>query len=109
MRMSGKIARQIKVLDLSATGCSVEPAAFVSAGQIAWLRLPGLESWEATIAWVREGRAGLEFKKALHPAVVASLIERQEARRSATVITPQKIDPPINIRSRLRSKICGST
>jgi hypothetical protein len=112
IRLPGRIARHIKVLDLSTDGCSIETAVFVMADQLVWVRLPGLESWESTVAWVKEGLAGLKFKYALHPAVVASLVERQKAQSNATVIGLQKVDrpiEPINVRARLRRSGSEST
>ena len=34
------------------------------------VKLPGLESWPARIAWAEEGRGGLQFDRPLHDAVV---------------------------------------
>ena len=43
-------------------------------GSTVWLKLPGLEAWYATVAWVGDDCAGLEFSQPLHPAVVERFV-----------------------------------
>ncbi|HEY1605738.1 MAG TPA: PilZ domain-containing protein [Allosphingosinicella sp.] len=63
-------ASSIVLFDLSTHGCGFEATCHLEAGTRVWLKLPGLESWPARIAWTGEGRGGLEFDKPLHDAVV---------------------------------------
>jgi hypothetical protein len=63
----------IQVTDLSVGGCGIEHGNHLEAGTRVWIKLPGLESLPARIAWAVDGRAGLAFDNPLHPAVVAHL------------------------------------
>ena len=60
----------IVVVDLSTHGCGFEADCHLETGARVWLKLPGLESWPATIAWAEVGRGGLHFDRPLHDAVV---------------------------------------
>ena len=60
----------VTVTDLSSHGCGIEVDSHVEPGARVWIRLPGLESWSARVAWARDGRAGLEFDRPMHQAVV---------------------------------------
>ena len=60
----------VTVTDLSSHGCGIEIDSHVEPGARVWIRLPGLESWGARVAWARDGRAGLAFDRPMHPAVV---------------------------------------
>lgn len=60
----------VVVVDLSTHGCGFEATCHLETGARVWLKLPGLESWPAKIAWVEENRGGLEFDRPLHDAVV---------------------------------------
>ena len=63
-------ASAIVVVDLSTHGCGFEATCHIETGARVWLKLPGLESWPARIAWADQGRGGLEFDRPLHEAVV---------------------------------------
>ena len=58
------------VVDLSTHGCGFEATCHLETGARVLLKLPGLESWPARIAWTEEGRGGLQFDRPLHDAVV---------------------------------------
>ena len=62
-------AEPIRLVDISPEGCGFEGRWPLAAGTRVWLRLPGLEPWAATVVWFGEGRGGLAFERALHPAV----------------------------------------
>lgn len=72
----------ISVTDISARGCGVETRETLVRDTPVWLRLPGLESWFATVAWAEAGRAGLDFDRPLHPAVFEKLVADHEAGNS---------------------------
>ena len=61
----------VTVTDLSTHGCGIELSSHLTAGSRVWIKLPGLESWDARVVWEQDGRAGLEFARPLHPSVVA--------------------------------------
>ena len=67
---SDRPAAPVTVTDLSSHGCGHEVAGHCEPGARVWLKLPGLESWSARIAWAEHGRAGLSFDRPLHPGVV---------------------------------------
>ncbi|HEY0411916.1 MAG TPA: PilZ domain-containing protein [Allosphingosinicella sp.] len=67
----GRPASSIVVVDLSTHGCGIEAMCHLEAGARVWLKLPGLESWAARVAWADGGRAGLAFDRPLHDSVVA--------------------------------------
>lgn len=58
------------VTDLSTGGCGIETQAFLNEGDRVWIKLPALESWPGRVVWTSVGRAGLEFDRPLHPAIV---------------------------------------
>jgi hypothetical protein len=64
-------ASSIIVFDLSTHGCGFEASCHLERGARVWLKLPGLESWPARIAWADGARAGLVFDRPLHESVVA--------------------------------------
>lgn len=68
-------ALRILVTDLSVGGCGIELDVELETGGRVWLKLPGLESLPARVAWTADGRAGLEFDHPLHPAVVEHVIQ----------------------------------
>jgi hypothetical protein len=74
VRERGRSRLEIDVVDLSTHGCKIEFRGVLIVGAHAWLTLPTLESWSARIAWMEEGKAGLDFTRPLHPAVADRLI-----------------------------------
>ena len=60
----------ITVIDLSTGGAGIEAGVHLETGSRVWLKLPGLQSWAARVAWSDGSRAGLSFDNPLHPAVV---------------------------------------
>jgi len=71
LRADDRPASGIAVVDLSTHGCGIEASCHLEVGARVWLKLPGLESWPARIAWAQHGRAGLAFDRPLHDSVVA--------------------------------------
>jgi hypothetical protein len=59
----------VEVIDLSPTGLKIESHLTLHPDTYIWLKLPGLEAWQARIAWVNGYEAGCEFIRPLHPAV----------------------------------------
>ena len=60
----------VTVFDLSTHGCGIELRSHAEPGARVWIKLPGLEAWSSRIVWADGERAGLEFDRPLHPAVV---------------------------------------
>ena len=71
LRGDDRPSTPVTVFDLSPGGAGIETGeAFVEPGMRVWLKLPGLQSWAARVAWSEGGRTGLSFDSPLHPAVV---------------------------------------
>ncbi|MDB5697660.1 MAG: PilZ protein [Alphaproteobacteria bacterium] len=64
----------VDVIDLSPTGVKIESHLYLSPDSLIWIKLPGLEAWQARIAWVRRHQAGCEFVRPLHPAVFERVV-----------------------------------
>lgn len=64
----------VEISDLSAEGCGVRTSRHpLKAGLAYGLKIEGLETLGATTAWVAGESAGLQFERALHPAVADHL------------------------------------
>ena len=62
------------VFDISEHGCRIE--LYIGSalpGQFVTIKLDGFESWSGVIRWSRGTQIGVEFTRALHPAVVDHL------------------------------------
>jgi hypothetical protein len=70
----------VEVIDLSPTGLKTESHLRLSPDTYIWLKLPGLEGWQARIAWVNGHEAGCEFIRPLHPAVFDRVVAARNAR-----------------------------
>lgn len=66
----------VRLIDLSAQGCSVELVDRVNLHDILWVRFPGLEARQGAVSWKHEYSCGIEFLAPLHPAVLDLLITR---------------------------------
>src|SRR6187551_3542220 len=67
VRQRGKHKVQARLSNLSCSGALVRDCAISAGDQPLWLRLPGLESWEAVVRWKEPGVLGVEFERPLHP------------------------------------------
>ena len=72
----GGFGFQLPTRDVSPDGCRVELVEMVDTGERVIVRLPSLEPLGAEVAWVKGANAGLQFQRALHPAVFDQLIDR---------------------------------
>jgi len=70
----------VEVVDISPSGVKIESHLTLYPDSYIWLKLPGLEAWQARIAWVDGDQAGCEFARPLHPAVFEQVVA---ARRAA--------------------------
>ena len=62
------------VYDLSTHGFKIAPHADLPVGSLIWIKVPGLESLAARVAWGDYEWAGCEFLAPLHPAVLDRLV-----------------------------------
>lgn len=76
LRETGGSKYDIRVFDLSISGCRVEALFVVNPGTRIWIRIPGMESIETVV--VRQDRfiLGCKFIRPLHPAIFDHLIKR---------------------------------
>jgi len=73
-----------RVRDLSPNGMRIEQASGLKVGATVLVAIGRLEAVGATIAWVREGSAGLSFSEAVNP---------DEARAKAVVAPKASVAP----------------
>ncbi|MGH6706227.1 MAG: PilZ domain-containing protein [Sphingomicrobium sp.] len=75
-RRAGDHRYRVNILDFSPEGCRMELPVNVSPGDIIWISLPGLESIQAEVCWVKEWTVGVEFTRPLYPSVFELVRER---------------------------------
>ncbi len=76
IRQAGRQPFQSRVLDLSLAGCKLEFVERPKVGEVVWAKFDGLASLEAEVRWVDGFHGGIEFKRAIHPAVFEMLAAR---------------------------------
>lgn len=77
-RRLGEHRWRVNILDFSPQGCRVEVPVQVEPNEIIWISLPGLESIQGTVCWVKEWEVGVEFANPLYPAVFEMVRERMQ-------------------------------
>jgi PilZ domain len=76
VRRRGGFPFDVRLNDVSASGCRVELVEHAELNERVIARFPGLEPFGARVTWVEARAAGLAFDKAMHPAVFAHLLSR---------------------------------
>jgi hypothetical protein len=66
----------IRAHDLSPEGCRLACPERLDAGDLVWLQLPSLESLPAWVRWTHKSQSGVEFDRAMHPAVFEMMAKR---------------------------------
>lgn len=79
IRGSGRPNYRTRVFDLSPTGCKIEFVERPRAGDKIWTKLNGLDGLESEVRWVEGFGGGVEFVRAIHPAVFELLLARLNA------------------------------
>lgn len=79
LRQRGAAPVTVSILDLSTHGFRIETHLTLQVGTQIWLRLPGLESAAARVAWIHGPCAGCAFDRPLHPAVLQMIVQRSGA------------------------------
>ena len=79
LRRTGQSTYRVKIFDVSAHGCKAEFVERPKLDETVWVKFDNLEALEAMVCWVRGFEVGLEFQKAIHPAVFELLVERLKA------------------------------
>jgi hypothetical protein len=76
MRRLGQNNYNVRIFDLSPTGCKVETVERPKVGESVTIKFEGLEALVAEVVWVEEFIVGLRFERPLHPAVFDLLLTR---------------------------------
>jgi len=80
LRRRGGTGVSIEILDLSVDGFRASTHLDLPTGAEVWLRLPGLEPWQARVAWAKGHFIGCAFERPLHPAVLDMIVRRTRRR-----------------------------
>lgn len=80
LRQRGGSGVSIQILDLSVDGFRASTHLDLPNGTDVWLRLPGLEPLQATVAWSKGQYVGCAFARPLHPAVLEMIVKRARGR-----------------------------
>ena len=78
-RRAGDHRYRVNILDFSPEGCRMELPVNVEPGDTIWISLPGLESIQAAVCWVKDWNVGVEFSRPLYPSVFDLVRERMRA------------------------------
>ncbi|MBA3666614.1 MAG: PilZ domain-containing protein [Sphingomonas sp.] len=78
LRRAGDHRYRVNILDFSPAGCRIELPERVLLQEIIWVSLPGIETLEARVQWVKDWVAGVEFTRPLHPAVFDMVARRMK-------------------------------
>ena len=66
----------VDLINFSPHGCCIAPPVKVETGESVWLRIPGMETIHAKVAWTEQWKVGLEFDSPFHPAVFDTVVKR---------------------------------
>ncbi len=76
LRRSGKLNYRVRAYDATRYGCRLEFVERPRLDERVWIKFEGISSVEGFVCWVDGFIAGIEFAKAIHPAVFESLVRR---------------------------------
>lgn len=76
LRQRGGSGVSIQIVDLSISGFRASTHLCLHPGTDVWLRLPGLEAYQAKVAWTKGQYVGCAFERPLHPAVLDMIVRR---------------------------------
>ena len=75
-RERGRSREDVRVTDLSPSGCRVALKGALICGEHGWITLPTLAPWSCAVAWRSEEEAGVRFEQPLHEAVAEMIATR---------------------------------
>ena len=78
-RRTGEHRWRVNIHDISPQGCRVEVPVRVKPDDTIWISLPGLETIQARVCWVKDWAAGVEFERPLHQAVFEMVEQRMRS------------------------------
>jgi hypothetical protein len=73
---AGKSKYRVRVFDVSPEGCKLEFIERPDLGESLFVKFEGMELLEARVRWIEGFTAGVEFQKAIYPAVFENLIKK---------------------------------
>ena len=76
LRQRGGTGVGIQILDLSTDGFRATTHLQLEKGSDVWLRLPGLEPYQAKVMWSKGNFIGCAFDRPLHPAVLDMIVKK---------------------------------
>ena len=76
MRRRGHQSLTVRVFDLSPEGCKLEFFEKPKLDETVWVKFEGLEILEATVCWIEDRSAGVEFTRPMHVAVFDAIVAR---------------------------------
>jgi hypothetical protein len=74
LRQRGAHAVTVQIMDLSTHGFRAATHLELEPGSDVWLKMPGLESMHARVAWMQGHLMGCAFVRPLHPAVLEMVV-----------------------------------
>lgn len=76
LRQRGGTGVSIQIMDLSTDGFRASTHLQLEKGSDVWLRLPGLEPYQAKVMWSMGAFIGCAFERPLHPAVLDMIVRK---------------------------------
>ena len=76
LRQRGGTGVAIQIVDLSVDGFRASTHLQLTKGHDVWLRLPGLEPYQAKVMWAKGNFIGCAFERPLHPAVLDMIVKK---------------------------------
>jgi hypothetical protein len=80
LRQRGGTGVSIQIMDLSVDGFRASTHLNLAKGTDVWLRLPGLEPYQARVIWAKGNFIGCAFERPLHPAVLEMIVKKVAGR-----------------------------
>ena len=81
LRQRGGTGVAIQIMDLSVDGFRASTHLNLAKGADVWLRLPGLEPYQARVMWAKGNFVGCAFERPLHPAVLDMIVKKTAGRK----------------------------
>jgi hypothetical protein len=81
LRQRGGTGVAIQIMDLSVDGFRASTHLNLAKGTDVWLRLPGLEPYQARVMWAKGNFVGCAFERPLHPAVLDMIVKKTAGRK----------------------------
>ncbi len=76
LRRRGHHNFTVQVFDLSRDGCKLEFLEQPQLDETVWVKFADLEGLPATVCWIEDNVAGVEFLRPIHSAVFEMLVSR---------------------------------